>query len=431
MRSSSMVVASRNPINDGKNASPPTRRNNNNNNFSRHNSIENLTPVKPGQHKYQGARRARDLEQHLKDKYGLPDNAQHQLRRANSHSSLTQFSPMQLRTQTLTRRKSHGVLNIIEPEPKSLKTLTAHPHEPRDSKLRYLGRMSPEEQVDKYLKSMEKEAKLRQQQKHEYRTIYDPNRVGQRVNTSISSRWHSLDSVSRPALARGVVNNIINNRLQNHNNHQPLPPTKKPVSRLVNAKPVLPLPPKENEVMSNVKARERTDIPKSFASMPQIVRSRPGQGSPTRPLSKSPEEKMSTGSDQTKSSSPNNNIHMDAEDDYADSCSCTDVTLDETLKINHNHRKSLAKKRQLQTQRLKELQKAEEHHHQPENGIKVSYLGSITLDSKSSDLLALQKPLKSLYFKYVIARQAGLDTVPGNIEITPTGLKVSHFVCLL
>ena len=29
-------------------------------------------------------------------------------------------------------------------------------HEARDSKLRYLGRMSPEEQVDKYLKSVEK-----------------------------------------------------------------------------------------------------------------------------------------------------------------------------------------------------------------------------------------------------------------------------------
>ena len=38
-----------------------------------------------------------------------------------------------------------------------------HTHrETRDSKLRYLGRMSPEEQVDKYLKSVEKEARFRQ-----------------------------------------------------------------------------------------------------------------------------------------------------------------------------------------------------------------------------------------------------------------------------
>ena len=41
------------------------------------------------------------------------------------------------------------------------------------------------------------------------------------------------------------------------------------------------------------------------------------------------------------------------------------------------------------------------------HAIRVSYLGSITLDSKSNDLLALQKPLKSLYFKHVIAQQAG------------------------
>ena len=38
-----------------------------------------------------------------------------------------------------------------------------HTHrDTRDSKLRYLGRMSPEEQVDKYLKSVEKEARFRQ-----------------------------------------------------------------------------------------------------------------------------------------------------------------------------------------------------------------------------------------------------------------------------
>ena len=47
------------------------------------------------------------------------------------------------------------------------------------------------------------------------------------------------------------------------------------------------------------------------------------------------------------------------EDEFVDSCSCTDVTLDETLKINHNHRKSMARKKKLQTQRLRELQKVE------------------------------------------------------------------------
>ena len=54
-----------------------------------------------------------------------------------------------------------------------------------------------------------------------------------------------------------------------------------------------------------------------------------------------------------------NNYDDQEEDEFVDSCSCTDVTLDETLKINHNHRKSMARKKKLQTQRLRELQKVE------------------------------------------------------------------------
>ena len=69
------------------------------------NSVDNLTPVKPranlhgskhGQHQQQGSsRRARDLEQHLRDKYGLPSENKNLLRRASSHSSLTPQYPSQ------------------------------------------------------------------------------------------------------------------------------------------------------------------------------------------------------------------------------------------------------------------------------------------------------------------------------------------------
>ena len=72
---------------------------------------------------------------------------------------------------------------------------------------------------------------------------------------------------------------------------------------------------------------------------------------------------MSTGSDNAKSreSSPYKESHFsDNPNDFVDSCSCTDVTLDETLKINHNHRKSFARKKKLQSQRLRVLQKAEQ-----------------------------------------------------------------------
>ena len=184
---------------------------------SRHNSVDNLTPVKAransGTRYQQGAKRARELEQHLRDKYGLPDNTTKHLRRTNSHSSLAQFSPATdavmrpptlppppttavTHSRTLLRRKSYEQ----EFGPKSLAPqpfthLHQHHvthHEPRDSKLRYLGRMSPEEQVDKYLKSVEKvnaekEAKIRQRLKHrelsmhleshnDYRTTFDPSK---------------------------------------------------------------------------------------------------------------------------------------------------------------------------------------------------------------------------------------------------------------
>ena len=453
---------------------------------ARHSSVDNLTPVKSKPNvnsRYQGngTRRARELEQHLRDKYGLPNDSTKNLRRANSHTSLVQYSPeapppmfrgpvppSMTNSKTLHRRKS------FDPDfgPKSLAANPSFTHlhqhqvgnnEPRDSKLRYLGRMSPEEQVDKYLKSVEKvnaekEARLRQRLKSrelsmhlenhtDYRTTFDPSKhiTKPRLNSSMNSRWHSLDSVSRPVLAKNV-NNIIrktrapprepleikskvtNNNINNNN-------------KKMNAKPNL-----ASRQLQPPYHRERTDLPKSFASMPQIgIHSTPvrpknrrkSSESSESPVRKTPEEKMSTGSDaKSRESTPYVAVSRlsDHPDDYVDSCSCTDVTLDETLKINHNHRKSLARKKKLQVQRLQELQKAEEetakrndnHLNKNINGksIRANYLGSINLDSKSSDLLSLQKPLKSLYFKYVIAQQAGLDTTSGSLEITKTGLKV-------
>ena len=204
--------------------------------------------------------------------------------------------------KTLMRRKS------FEPDygPKSLAPQQPFTHlhqhhlgnnEARDSKLRYLGRMSPEEQVDKYLKSVEKvnaekEAKLRKKLKHrelsmhleshtDYRTTFDPskhitdggsNGIG-RMNSSITSRWHSLDSVSRPVLAKNV-NNIIRKSQKpiTNNNNSAVGPDKKINARAVNAKPPSgsrQVNPSQTGIASSYR-RERTDLPKSFASMPQI-----------------------------------------------------------------------------------------------------------------------------------------------------------------
>ncbi len=72
-----------------------------------------------------------------------------------------------------------------------------------------------------------------------------------------------------------------------------------------------------------------------------------------RLVSRTPEEKMSTGSDNPGTGSASgggaltpitatpfteSRLSSEHPDDFVDSCSCTDVTLDENIRINHNHR---------------------------------------------------------------------------------------------
>ena len=115
----------------------------------------------------------------------------------------------------------------------------------------------------------------------DYRTTFDPskhitdggsNGIG-RMNSSITSRWHSLDSVSRPVLAKNV-NNIIRKSQKpiTNNNNSAVGPDKKINARAVNAKPPSgsrQVNPSQTGIASSYR-RERTDLPKSFASMPQI-----------------------------------------------------------------------------------------------------------------------------------------------------------------
>ena len=62
---------------------------------------------------------------------------------------------------------------------------------------------------------------------------------------------------------------------------------------------------------------------------------------------RTPEEKMSTGSDnagghfgggETFTPFTESRLSSEHPEDFVDSCSCTDVTLDENIRINHNHR---------------------------------------------------------------------------------------------
>ena len=71
--------------------------------------------------------------------------------------------------------------------------------------------------------------------------------------------------------------------------------------------------------------------------------------------------------------------------------------------------------------------------------LQVEYLGSVALSRQSSDLMALQQPLKELYMRYLAKDDQGVQdndvfanevgraqiTLPGSIEISKTGLKVN------
>ena len=57
---------------------------------------------------------------------------------------------------------------------------------------------------------------------------------------------------------------------------------------------------------------------------------------------------------------------------------------------------------------------------------KVDYLGALPISSRSTNLSALQRPLKDLYFKYRALRNLGQTNLPGTLEINDTGLTVQY-----
>ena len=57
---------------------------------------------------------------------------------------------------------------------------------------------------------------------------------------------------------------------------------------------------------------------------------------------------------------------------------------------------------------------------------KVDYLGSLPISTRSTNLAALQRPLKDLYFKNRAMRNLGQSNLPGTLEISDTGLTVQY-----
>ena len=57
----------------------------------------------------------------------------------------------------------------------------------------------------------------------------------------------------------------------------------------------------------------------------------------------------------------------------------------------------------------------------------MDYLGALPISaSRSTNLAALQRPLKDLYFKWRALRNLGHSNLPGTLEINDTGLTVQY-----
>ena len=57
---------------------------------------------------------------------------------------------------------------------------------------------------------------------------------------------------------------------------------------------------------------------------------------------------------------------------------------------------------------------------------KIEYLGSVPIDHKATDLNNLQHPMKNLYFKSIEMKNMGHQQLPGTMEVSETGLKVNY-----
>ena len=57
----------------------------------------------------------------------------------------------------------------------------------------------------------------------------------------------------------------------------------------------------------------------------------------------------------------------------------------------------------------------------------MDYLGALPISaSRSTNLAALQRPLKDLYFKWRALRNLGHSNLPGTLEINDNGLTVQY-----
>ena len=339
------------------------------------------------------------------------------------------------------RRKSEA--GKKPPPPPSSKRLTAFVNDPkraRDANLHHLGRMSPEEQLDKFLQSVEEvnaENELRLSKPHETETRVEQNQSPERQfyknrnlrrETSVVNRWHSMDNLSH---ANKNASKPPKRATDKPKTVQPPPPKAIPEER--------PAPLGASVTSSSSRRSDKKHVeggnrvafreingPKSFASMSQldsikneqpsllITGKKKHHYSPSPVSSQSPMEISS----RTSSSTEDNNGNKKRSHKSGSSSN------------GSNHRRGQNK--QLLSRSMSNLndlpKQLEVSHHGDRT--KIIYLGSMPLSNQASDLSSIQLPLKELYFNYMeLQKQSGENRqamMTSTLEITETGLKINY-----
>ncbi len=293
-----------------------------------------------------------------------------------------------------------------------------HSKKARDSNLHHLGRMSPEEQVDKFLQSVEEVNAESEVKKEKNGAIFSKNKKLRTAADHASSvgaagaganRWRSMDNLTVAATGKDA--------------RPKLPPFNRPVQ--APAGPVA----KSKEAGVRHKKPFRQDAPpprvgfreingpKSFASLGELDRIHDGGDLLGGKAGRKPPRRQETASSKTGSSTE----------------------------------EGRAKRKK------KQLERSEEEERQPSIGsidnqggrskapslspspsprpvssssssvvrTKVAYLGKLPLSSQASNLASLQLPLKELYFDFIRAAKSGQRPHKSALEITETGLRIN------
>lgn len=200
-----------------------------------------------------------------------------------------------------------------------------------------------------------------------------PGSVNLRRGRTISSRWHSMESLDEN---KGQPSKHVENQT----------------------------PAAKDFVVTKERPRSRDSLgPRGFTSLVNLVG--PGtKGAPGPPLpQRNPTEIRKSAVTKAES------LPLDSLSMRSSACSCTTEHTVDNLEGNTKKDETIPRPVMSESKKTK-----------------IEYLGSVPIDNKATDLTSLQVPMKNLYLKFIDLKNMGHQHLPGTMEISETGLKVNY-----